>query len=117
MQHHFQIQVGIAQTVDGRYRSHHDNIATLEQRLGGGQTHLVDVFIHRGIFFDKGIGAGNVGFRLVVIVVGDKVLHRVFREERFHFTVQLRRQGFIRCQYHGWTLEVCNDVSHGKGLP
>ena len=75
------------------------------------------MFVHRGIFFDKGIRAWDVRFRLVVIVVRDEVLNRVFREERFHFAIQLSRQRFVRRQHHCRALQVSNDVGNGEGFP
>ena len=75
------------------------------------------MFVHRGIFLDKRVGAGNVGFRLVVVVVGDEILHRVFREELFHFAIQLGRQRFVGRKYHGWALKVSNDIGNGEGFP
>ncbi len=116
VQHHLEIEIRIAQAVDRRHRGHHHHITTLQQRLGRRQTHLLDMFVHRGIFLDKRVGAGNVGFRLVVVVVGDEILHRVFREELFHLTIQLRRQRFVRRENHRRTLEIGNDVGNGEGF-
>ena len=87
MQHHFQIQIRIAQTVDSGDRGHHHHVATLQQRFGRRQTHLFNMFVHRRIFLDEGVRAWHVGFRLVVVVVRDEILHRVLREELFHFAV------------------------------
>jgi ABC-type molybdenum transport system ATPase subunit/photorepair protein PhrA len=33
------------------------------------------------LFLDERIGAGDIRFRLVVVVVGNKVMHCVFREK------------------------------------
>ena len=117
VQHHFEVQVRVAQTVDSGHRGHHHHVTAFEQRFGGRQTHLLNVFVHRSIFFDEGIRAWDVRFRLVVVVVGDEVLHRVFREERFHFAIQLGRQRFVRRQHHRRTLQVSNHVGNGKGFP
>ena len=46
---------------------------------------LVDVYL----FLNKGIGAGDIGFRLVVIVVADEVLHGAIGEELLELGAEL----------------------------
>src|SRR3546814_5213575 len=45
--------------------------------------------------FRSGVAARDVGFRLVVVVVGDEVFHRVVGEERLHLGIKLRRQRLV----------------------
>ncbi|SRN43661.1 Uncharacterised protein [Shigella flexneri] len=75
------------------------------------------MFVNRGIFLNEGVGTRYIGFRLIVVVVGDEILHRVFREELFHFAIQLGRQRFVGRKYHGWALKVSNDIGNGEGFP
>ena len=42
-----------------------------------------------------GVGRGDVGLGLVVVVVADEVLHRVLREELLELAVELGRQGLV----------------------
>ena len=51
--------------------------------------HTVDLFIDGGVFFDEGVGARDVGFGLVVVVVGDEIFDGVVGEEGFEFGVEL----------------------------
>ena len=53
---------------------------------------VVDV----GILLDVGVGLGNVRFRLVVVVVGNEVAHRIVRHEFAEFGAQLRGERFVR---------------------
>jgi hypothetical protein len=39
--------------------------------------HAVDLLVDRGILLDIGVGARHIGFRLVVVVVGDEIFDRV----------------------------------------
>ena len=87
VQHHLQVGFGITQTIDGRHRGHDNGIRPLQQRLGGRQAHLLDVFVDGGVFLDKGVGRRHIGFRLVVIVVRHEILHRVIREELLELAV------------------------------
>ena len=60
--------------------------------------------VDRGILFDIGIGGGDIGLRLVIIVVGDKVLNGIVREKFAHFAVELGGQGLVMRQDHGGTV-------------
>ena len=53
---------------------------------------VVDV----GILLDVGVGLGNVRFRLVVVVVGNEVAHRIVRHEFAEFGAQLRGERLVR---------------------
>ena len=55
MQHHFQIQVRVAEAVNSRDRGHHHHIAPLKQRFSGRQAHLLDMFVYRGVLLNEGI--------------------------------------------------------------
>ncbi len=117
VQHHLEVEIRVAEAVDGRYRRDHHHITTLQQRLGRRQTHLLNVFVHRGIFLDKGVRARHIGFWLVVIVIRDEILDGILREELFHLAVQLRRQRFVGRQHHGGALQVSDNVGDGEGFP
>ena len=116
VQHHFQIGLRITQTVDGRNRRDNDGIRPLQQSLGGRQPHLLNVLIDGGVFFDKGIGRRYVGLRLVVIVVGDEVLHCVIGEELLELAIELRRQGLVMGHDDGWPLDLLNHIGNGESL-
>ena len=87
VQHHLVVSLRITQTIDRRHRGNDNHIAPLKQRLGRGQPHLLYVVIDRRILFDKRIRCHHIRFRLVVVVVRNKVLHRIVREELFHLPV------------------------------
>ncbi|MNZ86664.1 hypothetical protein D3C78_1054910 [compost metagenome] len=116
VQDHLQVRLGIAQAVDRRHRGDDDRVRPLEQRLGGRQAHLLDVVVDRGVLLDVGIRGRHVGFRLVVVVVGDEVLHRVVGEEAPELAVQLRRQGLVGRQHQGRALHLGDHVGDAEGL-
>ena len=116
VQQHLEIGLGVAETVDRRHRGHDDGVAPLEQRLGRRQAHLLDVIVDRGILFDEGVGSRHIGLRLVVVVIGNEVLHRVAREEFLHLPVELCRQGLVVGHDDGRALGALDHVGHGKGL-
>ena len=95
-QNHLVILGRIADTVDGRDRRDDHYVAPLHQAFRGRQAHLLDMFVDRGIFFDKQVTLRNVCLRLVIIVVRNEVFDRVVREKLAKFGIELRRQGFVR---------------------
>jgi hypothetical protein len=63
-----------------------------------------------------GVGARDVGFRLVVVVVGDEILDRVVREEVLELAVELRGERLVRRQDDGGALGLLDHLGHGEGL-
>ena len=59
---------------------------------------------------------GDVGLRLVVVVVGDEILHRVIGEELPELGAQLGGQGLVVGQHQGGALDLLDDLGHGEGL-
>ena len=116
VQHHLEVGLGIAEAVDGRDGGHDDDVRALQQGLGGGQAHLLDVLVDGGVLLDVGIAGRDVGLGLVVVVVGDEVLHRVVGEELPHLPVELGRQGLVGGQNEGRALHLLDHVGNGEGL-
>ena len=59
---------------------------------------------------------GNIGLRLVVIVVGHEILHGVLREKLLELGAELGRQGLVVGQNQGGPVGLLNDIGHGEGL-
>ena len=59
---------------------------------------------------------GDVGLRLIVVVVGDEVFHGVLREKLLELRAELGSQGLVVGQHQGWPVHLCDDVGHGEGL-
>ena len=116
MQHHGMIRLGVAQTVDRGHGGDNNGVIPLQQRLGGGQAHLFDVLVDGCIFFDEGIRSRHIGFRLVIVVIGNKILHCIVGKKIPHLRIQLRRQRLVVRHYQGRTLHALDHIGHGKGL-
>ena len=56
---------------------------------------LVNLIIDRAVLLDIGIARRNIGLRLVVIIVGDKIFNRIVRKELLKLAVKLTGQGLI----------------------
>jgi len=116
VQHHLEVGFGITEAINGRYRGHHNHIPALHQGLGGRQAHLLDMLVNGRVLLDKGIGRRHIGLGLVVVVVGNEVLHGIVREEILELAIQLGCQGFIVSQHNRRALDALNHIGNGEGL-
>ena len=106
----------VAQRVDAGDTGHNDDVAPLGQGRRGRVPQPVDLVVDGAVLFNIGIGGGNIGLRLVVVVVGDKVFHRVVGEKTAHLGADLAGQGLVGLQDQGGAVAPGNDVRHGEGL-
>ena len=58
--------------------------------------------------------SGNIGFRLIVIIIRNKILNRVFRKEIFEFRVKLRGQSLIVGHDQRGHLQLLNHRCNGE---
>ena len=113
---HGRIGFNIAQTVNAGNRGDDNDVFVFQNVAGGRVAHAVDLFVQGRIFFDVGVGFGDIGLGLVIIVVGDKVFDMVVGKKLFHFRIKLGGQNFVRCHNQSRTLGFFNDFGHGKRL-
>ena len=114
--HQFRKIVRLAQTVDAGHGGHHDHVPPLQQSAGGGEAQAVDLIVGGGVLGDIGIRMGDIGLGLIVIVIADKVFHRVVGEKLLELGAQLGRQGLVVGQNQGGPLGLLDHLRHGKGL-
>ena len=74
------------------------------------------MLVDGAVFFDEQVALRHIGFGLVVVVVADEILHRIFREKLAKLAIQLRRQRFVGCKDDGWPAQAGNDIGHGEGF-
>ena len=114
--HHPGKVLRLPQSVDTADGGHHDHVPPLQQGAGGAEPQAVDLLVGGGILLDIGVRVGDIGLRLVVVVVGHKVLHGVFREKFPELLAQLGGQCLIVGQHQCGTLHLLDDLGHGVGL-
>ena len=76
----------------------------------------VDLVVDGRVLLDVGVRGRHVGLGLVVVVVGDEVLHPVTREELLQLGGQLRGQGLVGLDDQGGTLDRLDGPGDGGGL-
>ena len=107
----------LPQSVDARHGSDDDHVPPLEERASGRVPHLVDLVVYVRVLRDVGVAARDVRLRLVVVVVGDEVLHGVVREEVAELRDQLGGERAIGSEHERRLLPLGDHVRHGEGLP
>ncbi len=107
----------VADPVEARHGAHHHHVvAAGEQRTGGAQAEFLDFVVDREVLFDVGVRGGEVGLRLVVVVVRDEVFDGIVGKETPELAVELGGQGFVVAQDQGRFSDVPDDVGHREGL-
>ena len=93
-----------------------DRYFAVEEGARGGVAHTVDSFVDGAFFFDIEIGARDIGFRLVIIVIGDEIFHRIIGEEGFELAVKLGGESLVVGEDQGGALGGLDDLGHCEGL-
>jgi hypothetical protein len=76
----------------------------------------VDLVVDRGVLIDIGIGLFDVGFGLVVIVIGDEVLDGIVGEQLLELLVELGGKRLIMRDDEGGLLDRLDGPAHRVGL-
>ena len=108
--------VGAAQAIDAGDGGDDNDIPSLRQRGRRGQAQLVDLVVDHGVLGNIGVALGNVGLRLVVIVVTDKILDCILRKKLLHLAVELAGQCLVVGNDQRGLVERLNDIGHCKSL-
>ena len=78
--------------------------------------HLFDMFIDGRILLDEEVPRRHVGFRLIEVVVGNKVFDGVLREEVAHLGIGLRGKRFVGCKNNCRNALPRDHICHRVGL-
>ena len=114
--HHLVVRLRFANAVNRRHGGDDHHIAPLQQALGARQAHLLDMLVDRRVFFNEQIALWHIGLGLVVVVVADEILDRVFGEKLAKLAVQLRGQGFVGRKHDRRTPHTGDHIGHGVSL-
>ena len=114
--HHAVVFLRVTQAINTGNAGNNNNILSLHQRRRGGMAQLINFIIDRGILFDIGIRTGYIRLRLIIVIIADEILHRIFGEKLLQLVIKLCRKGFIVRNDQGRLLDFLNDICHGKGF-
>ena len=113
---HILIVIRTSNSINTGYAGNNDNISPLAQRRRRRKTEFVNFIVYRRILGNVCVRRRHVGFRLIVVIVGYKILHCVLREEFLKLTVQLCCKCFIVRKYQSWLIKLGDNIRHGEGL-
>ena len=74
----------------------------------------LDFLVHAGILLDEGVGARDVGLRLVKIEIADKVFDGVARKKTFELRVKLAASVLLCEMTSVGLVDVSDDVRDGE---
>ena len=102
----------VAEAVDARHGRDDDHVPPLKQARRGRVAQTLDLIVDGGVLFDERVRVRDVRLRLVVVVVGDKILHGVVREKLLELTAQLRREDLVVREHERRPLHTLDDLGH-----
>src|SRR6185369_15720157 len=82
-----------------------------------GVTQTVYLVVDLAVFFDIGVGLRDIGFGLIVVVVGDKVFDGVLREEVAELRTQLRGKRLVVSHHQGRALHFLDYGRNRESFP
>ncbi len=105
-----------AEPVDARDARDHDHVASREQRARRAEPQAGDVVVLGRVLLDVEIRLRDVRLGLVVVVVGDEVLHRVLGEELPELVAELGGERLVVRDHERRALELLHHPRHRGGL-
>ena len=114
--HLLDVLLGRTQTVNAGHGRNHHHVAAGQQGVRRRVAQALHLLVDRGVLLNERIGLRHVRLGLVVVVVGDEILHRVIRQQLTQLIRQLRRQGLILHEHQGRTLHRLNQPGGRRGL-
>ena len=109
--------LGIANAIDTADGAYHDDIASSTQQCRrSAQTEFVKFLVDGKVLLNISVGSRNIGFGLIVVVVGDKILDGIVGEKLLELAIELGGKGLVVAHDQGGATELRNDIGHGKGL-
>jgi len=113
---HAVVSFGRAEAVDAGDGGDDDAVSSFEEAARGGETELVQLFVDGGFLLDEEVAGWDVGFGLVIVVVGDEVFDGVLGEEGFELVVELGGESLVVREDEGGALDLLDDLGHGEGF-
>ncbi len=112
-QHHAFIVYRIAETVYARYRGHNDHVAALEQRRRGRMAKPLDLVVYAHVLLDEGIRVRDIRLGLIIVVIGNEILHGIVGEKLPELAAELRGKSLVMRQHQRGPLQALYHLCHG----
>src|SRR4030095_10151489 len=110
------IGVRIAQTINTGNTRNHNDVSPLEKCPGRRHPQSINFVVDGCLFLNVDVRSRNIGFWLVIIVVGNKILDGIVRKERFEFLKELCRESFVVRENKCGSLRSLNHACNCESL-
>ena len=113
---HVAVLVRVGRRVNARDRSDDDRIAPFQHGVDSRHPKHIQLVVGHRVLFNIRICFGHVGFRLVVIEIGNKVFHTVVRKQFLEFGIQLAGQRLVMSEHQRRPVDALDHVADRKRL-
>ena len=113
---HGGIGFDISDAIDAGDGGDHDHIITFQKRARGGMAHAVDLLVDGAFLLDEGIRTRHIGFRLIIVVIGNEIFHRIVGKEALELAIKLGGQRLVGREDEGGALGGLDYLCHGEGF-
>ena len=114
--HHAFVLGRIAHRIDAGNGRDDDDVPTLAQSSRCAVAQAFDLLVDGGVLFNIGIGRGDIGFRLIVVIIGNEILDRAVRKEFAEFRAKLCGKRLVVRDDERRTLDALDDGRHRIGF-
>ncbi len=76
----------------------------------------VNLFIDLRFLFNVSVARGDVGLRLVIVIIRNEIFHSIFGEKGPELLRQLRRQSLVGRDDQGWLLDFFDHIGDGESF-
>ncbi len=107
--------VRVAYSIKAGDGTHYNHVpSSAHQGRSRTYTELVYLVVDAQVLFYIGVSGGNIGLRLVVVIIGDKIFYGILRKKGLEFSIKLGRKSFVVAQDQGRSLQFLDNICHGK---
>lgn len=114
--HHAFVLGRIAHRINAGNGRDDDDVPTLAQSRRCAVAQAFDFLVDGGVLFNIGIGRGDIGFRLIVVIIGNEILDRTVRKEFAEFRAKLCGKRLVVRDDECRTLDALDDGRHRIGF-
>src|SRR5690554_4145882 len=116
MHSHIAIHFGHTQTIDAGNGCDYDDVSPFHEAVGSSESEAVYFVVYGGVLFYVEIARRDVGFWLIIIIIGEKVFDSIVWKKTFIFTIELSGECFIVATNKRCFLNLLNNFCHGKSF-
>ena len=112
----FVVFTRLTKTINTRNRSNNNHIFPFKKRTSCRMAKLIYFIIYWKFFFNISVRTCNICFRLIIVIIWNKIVYWIIRKKFSKFIAKLSCKGFIVSNNKSWSLNFFNNICHSKSL-